>query len=430
MRPDRAQERAIRHFQGPCMVLAGPGSGKTFTIVRRIANLIENDHVRPEEILVLAFNRAASYEMSARFRRLMGGRKLPVTFGTFHGVYFGILRQTYRMTAENILTEEEKYALLRQILHAPELGYEQISTEEREEIGELIAEIGAVKNRDTDPEDYHSARYGALFGKIFKMYEAQRKARRKIDFDDMLLLCRELFQKRPDILEYWQKRFRYILIDEFQDVNRIQYEIIRMLALPENHLFVVGDDDQSIYGFRGADPEIMLGFGKDYPDAKQILLETNYRSGANIVDGAARVIEHNSRRFSRSLHAGHTGRSGIHVQEVGTAKEEALYVMREIQAFVKAGISPDQIAVLYRTGNDAGILAETLTEYQIPFHTRESIGNIYNHFIAGNLISDLRLAAGERSRRVFLDVMKVPKRYISRESLGEREISFEEIRRI
>ncbi|MDO4312542.1 MAG: ATP-dependent helicase [Eubacteriales bacterium] len=429
MRPNQAQENAIRHYTGPCMVLAGPGSGKTFTIARRIQYLIEHYQVRPEEILVITFTRAASYEMQSRFKLLMEGRSLPVTFGTFHGVYFGILKWAYRLGTENILTEEEKYQLIRQIILSPELGYELETSDEREEIRDLITEIGNVKNRGLSIAEYESARHGIMFGRIYQAYERQRKAMRKIDFDDMLLLCYELFHRRQDILEQWQKKFRFILIDEFQDVNRIQYEVIRMLAMPENNLFVVGDDDQSIYRFRGASPEIMLGFGEDYPEAKRILLDVNYRSSKNIVNGALKVIGNNSRRYDKKLSTTNPKGTCIHVQEVKDAREESLYLIRKVQELAGKGISMQQIAVLYRTGNDARVLIETLMEYQVPFQTKEQIQNIYDHFVARNLISYVRLAGGERNRRLFLDVMNAPKRYISRESLEREETSFEDIRR-
>ena len=428
MGPNEAQERAIKHGDGPCMVLAGPGSGKTYTIARRTQYLIEHYKVRPEEILVITFTRAASREMKERFQGYTKGKNYPVTFGTFHGVYFGILKWAYRLTSDNILTEEEKYQLIRQILAMPEIGFEPELSDEKEEIRDLITEIGNVKNRGISIEKYESTRYGVVFTRIYKTYEKQRKLMRKIDFDDMLLLCYDLFRRRTDILEQWQKRFRYILIDEFQDVNRIQYEVVRMLAMPENNLFVVGDDDQSIYHFRGASPEIMLGFGEDYPETETILLDVNYRSSRNIVNGALRVIYNNSRRYKKKLVTSGDKGACIHVQEVKDAKEESKYLIDKIREAEKEGILHSDMAVLYRTANDARVMMETLLEYQIPFQAKESIQNIYDHFIARNLISYVRLALGERDRRLFLDVMNAPVRYISRDSLENAVVSFEDIR--
>ncbi len=429
MRPNQIQERAIRHYTGPCMVLAGPGSGKTFTIARRIYYLIEHYKVRPENILVITFTRAASYEMQNRFKMLMEGRSLPVTFGTFHGVYFGILKWAYRLGAGNILTEEEKYQLLRQIIYSPKLGYELEAADEKEELQDLITEISNVKNRGIPIGQYESARHGAMFGRIYHAYEKQRKALRKLDFDDMLLLCYDLFRRRKDLLKQWQERFQFILIDEFQDVNRVQYEVVRMLALPENNLFVVGDDDQSIYRFRGASPEIMLGFGEDYPETEKFVLGVNYRSSKNIVNGALKVIGYNSRRYKKKLSAENEKGSCIHVQEVKDSVEEGGYLIRKVKELADKGISYHQIAVLYRTGNDARTLMELLLENQIPFQAREQIQNIYEHFAVRKLLNYVRLAAGDRSRRVFLDVMNAPKRYISRESLEHDTADFEDLRR-
>ncbi len=429
MRPNEVQERAIRHYTGPCMVLAGPGSGKTFTIARRICYLIEHYKVRPENILVITFTRAASYEMQNRFKSLMEGRNLPVTFGTFHGVYFGILKWAYRLGSENILAEEEKYQLLRQIIASPELGYELETADEREELQDLITEISNVKNRGIPVERYESARHGVMFRRIYQAYEKQRKAARKIDFDDMLLLCFDLFRRREDILRQWQERFQFILIDEFQDVNRIQYEVIRMLAMPENNLFVVGDDDQSIYRFRGASPEIMLGFGNDYPETEKLVLGVNYRSSRNIVNGALKVIGRNSQRYEKKLSTENPKGPCIHVQEVKDPAEESGYLIGKVKELTGKGISHRQIAVLYRSGNDARVLMELLLENQIPFQAKEQIQNIYEHFAVRKLLSYVRMAAGDRSRRVFLDVMNAPKRYISRESLEHGTVSFEELRR-
>lgn len=429
MGPDRAQENAIRHYKGPCMVLAGPGSGKTYTIARRVQYLIQHCKVRPEEILVITFTRASSREMEERFRKLTDGGNTAVTFGTFHGVYFRILRWAYRLEARNILTEEEKYQLIRRIILSAEAGYEPEISDEQEEIRELITEIGNVKSSGMDAGEYESARGKTLFRRVYQAYESQRKAMRKIDFDDMLLLCRDLFVRRPDILAQWQKRFRFILIDEFQDVNRIQYEVIRMLAMPENNLFVVGDDDQSIYHFRGSSPEIMLGFEKDYPDARRFLLNMNYRSSANIVNGGLEVIRHNRSRFEKTLSAGRPGGSLVHVQEVKDPREESLYLIRRLKEFAEKHIAPEQTAVLYRTENDARILTETLIEHQIPFQIKGRIQNIYDHFVSRILISYIRLAEGERDRELFLNVINVPNRYISRESLEGPRPSFEDIRR-
>mgnify|MGYP000390595418 CR=1 FL=1 len=297
---NEAQTQAIQHTDGPCLVLAGPGSGKTLTIVNRVKYLIEKQKVRPEEILVVTFTRFAAAEMKSRLCLVMGKRDLPVTVGTFHGIYYGILKWAYRMNQENILSETEKYQILRGVINKERMEI----FDEEDFIQDIAAEIGKVKNNRIPLEEFVSEKCSAdAFRNIYRNYEQYRKELKKIDFDDMLVLCYELFRSRPDVLAQWQKKFRYVLIDEFQDINRIQYDVIRMLAQPENNLFVVGDDDQAIYGFRGADSELMLGFGKDFPNAKQILLGMNYRSTANIVQNSLKLIENNVERYSKKLEA-------------------------------------------------------------------------------------------------------------------------------
>ncbi|MFR9146296.1 MAG: ATP-dependent helicase [Mediterraneibacter sp.] len=423
---NKIQAKAVSHRDGPCLVLAGPGSGKTLTIVNRIKYLIEKCSVRPEEILVVTFTRFAAQEMKNRLCSLMGRKNIPVTAGTFHGIFYGILRCTYRMSGQNILSEEEKYQLLREAA-----GRQELETFDEEDfISDIAAEIGKIKNNRLDPEEYVSAKCSAeTFREIYRQYEEERKKRRKIDFDDMLVLCCELLSSRSEVLAGWQRKFRYILIDEFQDINRIQYDVIRLLALPENNLFVVGDDDQAIYGFRGADSELMFQFLKDYPEAKQLLLGTNYRSTEYIVRNSLRVIRHNERRFDKQLEAYRKGGACLHVQELADPAEEAEYILDEIEKCMADGVRPEDIAVLFRIHTDAGPVAEALVDRKIPFHMREQLPNIYNHFIARDIQAYFRLAMGERRKQDFLQVMNRPKRYIGRDSLSGSEVSFEDIRK-
>ena len=423
---NQAQKKAVSHGEGPCLVLAGPGSGKTLTIVNRIKYLIEEYKVRPEEILVVTFTRFAAAEMKSRLCALMGKQTLPVTVGTFHGIYYGILKWAYRMGQQNILSEEEKYQILRSAA-----GKQKMEVFDEEDfIQAIAAEIGKIKNNRIDPDEFVSEKCSAdVFREIYREYERQRKKLRKIDFDDMLVLCCELFTSRPDVLAAWQKKFRYILIDEFQDINRIQYDVIRMLALPENNLFVVGDDDQAIYGFRGADSSLMFRFREDYPEAAQILLGTNYRSTANIVRNSLKVIEHNEHRFQKDLKASRDNGACIHVQELKDPNEEAQYILDEIEKKEQEGTAPEKIAVLFRIHTDARPVVEALLERHISFQMKEHLPNLYNHFIGKDIQAYFRLALGERKRQDFLQVMNRPKRYIGRDSLSGNTVSFEEIRK-
>ena len=267
------------------------------------------------------------------------------------------------------------------------------------------------------------------FRKIYLEYEDARKKWKKIDFDDMLVLTYELFEKRPDVLKLWQEKFKYILIDEFQDINQVQYDVIRMLALPENNLFIVGDDDQSIYRFRGAKPEIMLNFPKDYPDAKKILLDVNYRSTKTIVNVSARLIEKNKARYKKAIVTQNGQGVNVHVQEVKHPMEESRYVIKEIQKAIKSGISPEEIAVLYRTHQDARSVVEACMEYGMTFQMKEYMPNLYDHFVAQNFITYVKMALGDRSRKSFLAIMNRPNRFLTRESMEGETISFEYLRK-
>lgn len=423
---NEAQTKAICHKNGPAMVLAGPGSGKTLVITRRVEYLIKKYGVRPEQILVITFTKAAAKEMRERFAKITKDDRFPVTFGTFHGIYYGILKWAYRMNASNIFSEEEKMMLLREVIAGMELEIE----DEKEFLQGIASEIGQIKNNRLSLEEYESSNCSdQMFRHIYEEYERRRKLLKKIDFDDMLVLCYELFQKRPDILQMWQKKFQYILIDEFQDINQVQYDVIRMLALPENNLFIVGDDDQSIYRFRGARPEIMLGFSKDYPNAKSIILDVNYRSTKAVVSAARRVIERNKNRYQKEIITVNEQGDNVHIQEVRHPVEESHYVREQIAKAVAAGTEPSQIAVLYRTNTEPRALVETFMEYHIPFQMKEHLPNLYEHFIGRDFQSYMRMALGGRDRGDFLMIMNRPNRYIGRDSVDRGEISFENLRK-
>lgn len=427
---NHAQTEAVAHNKGPCMVLAGPGSGKTLTIAKRIEYLIMKHKVRPEEILVITFAKYAAWEMKNRTRSICGPSSYAVTFGTFHGIYYGILKWAYRLNQSNLLSDEEKYRILREILPGIDWDQEPEADEEKDYLQELAIEIGNVKNNCMDIEEYEPVKYTTeKFRKLYRTYEETKKKYRKIDFEDMLIQCRDLFMKRPDILKKWQEKFQYILVDEFQDVNQAQYDVVRMLAAPQDNLFVVGDDDQSVYGFRGAKPGIMKEFMKDYPKARQILLDVNYRSSGYIVKGALRVIGNNKIRFEKKIEAFRKPDETVHVQEVKDPVQEAEYVLERIREYREKGVSYTEMAVLYRTNVDARAMSELMTEYQIPFVMKEHLNNIYEHFIALDMISYLRLSQGEYDRKYFLQIANRPNRYLTRESMKTGNVSYESLRR-
>lgn len=430
MKLNRGQDEAIKHGNGRCMVLAPPGSGKTLIVTERTRYLIEESGVRPDQILVITFTRYAAREMKERFERLTAGKNYPVTFGTFHSIFYGILKCAYGIGANNLMSEKESSVLLQEVLDQTNIESTPEVEDEEELVRELLREVGMVKNGLCHLKDFHS-KYLTQdeFAEVFRSYEHQKKELKKFDFDDMLVQCYALFRKKPEILQGWQKRFQYILIDEFQDINRVQYEVIRMLAAPRYNLFVVGDDDQSIYGFRGAKPELMLYMKQEFPSLRTISLTVNYRSTEFITGAAARVILHNDTRFYKRVQSFRGRGQNVHVQEVLDEQEEAQYVTEEIQKKLDQGIKPGEIAVLFRAAVQARMISEILSEHRIPFEMRDYVTNFYRHFIVKDMMAYLQLAAGKRDRSLFLTICNRPLRYLARNSMENRQVNFEDLRK-
>lgn len=430
MKLNRGQDEAIKHGNGPCMVLAPPGSGKTLIVTERTRYLIEESGVRPDQILVITFTRYAAREMKERFERLTAGKNYPVTFGTFHSIFYGILKCAYGIGANNLMSEKESSVLLQEVLDQTNIESTPEVEDEEELVRELLREVGMVKNGLYHLKDFHS-KYLTQdeFAEVFRSYEHQKKELKKFDFDDMLVQCYALFRKKPEILQGWQKRFQYILIDEFQDINRVQYEVIRMLAAPRYNLFVVGDDDQSIYGFRGAKPELMLYMKQEFPSLRTISLTVNYRSTEFITGAAARVILHNDTRFYKRVQSFRGRGQNVHVQEVLDEQEEAQYVTEEIQKKLDQGIKPGEIAVLFRAAVQARMISEILSEHRIPFEMRDYVTNFYRHFIVKDMMAYLQMAAGKRDRSLFLTICNRPLRYLARNSMENRQVNFEDLRK-
>lgn len=425
MQVDSAQKKAIEHNRGPMLVLAGPGSGKTLVITRRIQWLIERAGVAPGNILVVTFTRAAAGEMRSRFDRLMDGRHLPVSFGTFHAVFFTILKYAYNYRVENILSEDEKYGIIRDIVHQVDVEMD----DEKDFLMNIAGEISQVKGDMMPLEHFYSANCSKdVFEEIYRGYEQKLRRMRRLDYDDMLVQTWQLFKERPDILLAWQKKYTYILIDEFQDINRIQYEVIRMLAKPENNLFVVGDDDQSIYRFRGAKPEILLGFTKDYPEAKMTVLNKNYRSTGAIVSRAEGLIRHNEHRYAKHMTAVREQGSEILVKAFQKPADQYLKMIREIVDLRREGVAWEQIAVIFRTNIQMSGLVEQLTVYNVPFVMRDSVPNIYEHWIARDIFAYMNIAFGSNSRADYLRIINRPNRYISRAYFDEEIVNLANVK--
>lgn len=415
------------------LVLAGPGSGKTFVITQRIKRLIEAHGVRPEDILVITFTKAAAEEMRHRFFKLTEEKSHPVHFGTFHSIFFQILRHTYKFTADNIIREPDKYRLLTQIfselpsdIAQPEQPFEDTETLQR-----ILCEISAVKNSGLEPEAHESETLPQqLFAYIFRQYKQQMNRQRRIDFDDMQLLCRDLLRERPETLRMWQERFRYILIDEFQDICPLQYEVVRLLASPRENLFIVGDDDQSIYGFRGARPEIMLNFQKDYPKAQQVVLNVNYRSRQGITAAAGRLIAHNKVRFEKDVRAHNPAADGVKVYDFSSKRQQGENIAALIRQYMeREGARYEDIAILYRTNTPSVYTVDALIRAGIPFTMKEKPKNIYDSAVAMDVLAYLRYALDGDNVEDFYRLMNRPVRYIRRSTVPVRPFEERELLR-
>ncbi len=423
MQFNNSQMQAVKHGDGPMLVIAGPGSGKTTVLTARIHNLINKYSVNPANILVITFTKAAAEEMKSRFNNLEG-RNTGVTFGTFHAVFFTILKAAYNYSVDSIIKEDEKVRIIRQAVDRSSLEPNDIN----ELVNNIMGEISRVKTEAIDIDAYYSASCPEEeFRGIYKYYIRSLKNAGRIDFDDMLLYCHELLTARRDILEKWQRRYKYILIDEFQDINKIQYDVVKLIAMPQNKLFIVGDDDQSIYGFRGSKPDIMLNFQKDYPSAVKVVLDTNYRSAGNIVTAAGKVIINNKVRFDKNISTVNDAGDKVEIVEFNTTAEEYAEIIERIRLYVKNGGLYADNAVLFRTNSLAAPLVRKFIENNIPFVLRDGIPDIFEHWIAKDIITYMNIAAGSRKRGDFLQIMNRPKRYIGRDYLIDSEISFENL---
>lgn len=425
MECNKEQKEAIMHRDGPAMVLAGPGAGKTYVITNRVKALIDEYGVKPEQILVVTFSKAAAVEMKERFEMLTGGRRLPVRFGTFHSVFFQILRLAYHYEVKDIATPALKYRFLEETFN--ETGYEV--DDKKEFLSDIEKEISRVKGEGIEIDCYFSSACSAeIFQKMYRGYQEKLQRHRCLDFDDMVVYTYQLLKEREDIRRRWQAQFRYLLIDEFQDINRLQYETVCMLAEPENNLFIVGDDDQSIYGFRGAKPGIMLSFPKRFPDTKQIVLGVNYRCSDEIMNAAERLIGKNNERYEKHIVANKGKEQPVHMKKCENLPDEAEKIVAQIQLYQKEGIDYQEMAVLFRTNMQMRLLAGKLMEHGIPFTMRENLPNLFDTWMAKDIMCYLQLALGNRSREKFLKIANRPVRYLSRTAFTESEVSFDKLR--
>ena len=410
------QKIAVCHETGPMLVLAGPGSGKTTVLLCRILRLLERKLARPNQILALTFSRAAAEEMKERFRKAGGSDG--VAFGTFHSIFFRILRSKYGWDVERVFQEEERRTVLREILE--EMRWDIPDLEEY--ISVFFSQLSLMNSELEHVNSFEPAGIPVEeFRKLYQVYERYKERHEKIDFDDMLTLCYQLLEEDEKVRTFWQSRYKFILVDEFQDVNKAQFECLRILAEGHRNLFAVGDDDQSIYAFRGARPDFLLQFPVLYPETKKVILNTNYRSTEHVISLAERVIRHNEVRFEKNMKGiGEEGDKVTFFLADDTAAE-AKYISEKIAALLDEGMPLTEIAVIYRTNLQGGAFARELYKKGIPYDLRDNSGNVYEHWIAKDLLAYLMLAENEESDSALRRILNKPKRYIGKDLLAEAE---------
>lgn len=405
------QLKAICHGEGPARVLAGPGSGKTFTIIQRIHYLIEHSHISPDKILCVTFTKAAAIEMERRFQSLSEKK---VCFGTLHSICFQILRRSGKFKHFSLIKESQKRKIIESLL----VNNMQIGNYEEDLIWDILSAISKKKNMPSfSTPDFLLEEQ---FLKLFEQYEDMLLERKWIDFDDMIQKALILLQEDQEIRMRWQSLFSYILVDEFQDMNENQYKIVRLLSQPECNLFVVGDDDQSIYGFRGADPGIMKRFTMDFPSAKQLLLTENYRSGSEIVRFAAEMIKENIMRLPKEPIALKEGGNLIISYGAGRLEEENC-MLRHIKKLNQDKLKNS--AVILRTNREVAQYTFLLKKAAIPVkELKEDKEDYLHHFIMKDICAFLRFIREGNRREDFLQFMNKPERYLSRMALHEINI--------
>ena len=411
-----AQQKAVCHETEPMLVLAGPGSGKTTVLLCRISRLLERGLAKPQEILALTFSKAAAEEMKSRFENLNGASG--VSFGTFHSIFFRILRSRYGWNVEQIFQEEERRSILRNSIEAEKWDIPDLE----EYISQFFSQLSLMNSELEQPNRFTPVGMPVEeFRKLYRAYEGYKERHEKLDFDDMLTQCYQLLREDAAVREYWQRKYKFILVDEFQDVNQAQFACLQILAEKHQNLFVVGDDDQSIYAFRGARPDFLLHFPTLYPAAKKVTLNTNYRSTERIVNLAERVIGNNEVRFVKNMKG--IGEAGDKVTFflAEDAAKEAAHIAEKIGRLLDEGVPLTEIAVIYRTNLQGGAFARELYKRGIPYDLRDNSGNVYEHWVAKDLLAYLLLAENEESDSALRRILNKPKRYIGKDLLAEAE---------
>lgn len=411
------QKKAVIKTDGPLLVLAGAGSGKTKVLTTKIAYLIEQMNINPYNILAITFTNKAAREMKDRITSMLGIIAHSIQISTFHSFGLTIIRENAEKLdlKDNftILDSEDSLTIIKKIMKELNISTESVKPKY------VKNQISGAKNELMSPLEYE--RFAMTeqekdIVEIYKVYQKRLLISNSVDFDDLLMLPIVLFRKNPDILEKYQERFKYILIDEYQDTNEAQYTLVKMISSKYKNVCVVGDNDQSIYSFRGANYQNILNFEKDYKSAETIMLEENYRSTKNILKVANEIIINNNKRKDKNLWTENETGDKVKYYRASDEKDEAIYVTKEIQKLINNGIPKSEIAVLYRTNAQSRTIEEALLRENIPYKVIGSF-YFYNRKEIKDLICYLKLIHNTFDDNSLLRVINVPKR-----GIGEKTI--------
>ena len=413
------QKEAVQHTQGPLLIMAGAGSGKTRVLTHRMAYILAEEEVHPWNILAITFTNKAAREMKERVSQLVGPQAEDMWVSTFHSMCVRILRRDIELLGYQrsftICDPSEQQTAMKRILKKLDIDSEKY------DYRMILNRISQAKNDLEDVEEFNKKYTGyveQIIGKCYREYQKELAKSMTLDFDDLIMLTVQLFQKHPETLHYYQQKFQYIHVDEYQDTNHAQYRLVAMLAKKFKNICVVGDADQSIYGWRGADMSNILEFEKDYQNAKVVLLEQNYRSTKTILQAANHVIENNVNRKVKKLWTENEEGQAITYYRAQSEQDEGRYVLSQIQSLLRDGYHYDDFAILYRTNAQSRVMEENLLKSNIPFRL---VGGqrFFERLEIKDLLAYLRLIVNSQDDLSFRRIVNSPKRGIGATSLAK-----------
>jgi DNA helicase-2/ATP-dependent DNA helicase PcrA len=420
------QQKAVDHIDGPFLCIAGPGSGKTFTLVQRVRNLVKHG-INPASILVVTFTRNAAEEMRNRYLALPDAVDGPV-FCTIHAFAYTVLCHEKGYTSENIMDQAAQTKFVKQILKDENIDR---TSKDIQRMAKNMAADFSLYHCCSNKDDFQPSCTNSLdaFLPYYNAYCKYKEKYHLIDFDDMLFLCRDLFRDHPDVLNHYRERFQYLMVDEFQDTSDVQADILYRLAAPKNNIFIAGDDDQSIYAFRNAKPELMLDFPNVFKGCGIAHLTVNYRSEKAVVSAAGKLIQNNQERFAKDIHGNKNEAGAVTCFKCSSAKEEPDFVADLVIKENKANVPFEEMAVLCRTNSEVTRIAKKFSDRDIPFYSRDFLDDIHDTWLFKCLITYLKIAYKKHTNADILKVINKPSRYINTEyakqSKGDLDVLYD-----